>query len=117
MMGLQLRDIRRGPNDDKYAWTPFAPSDQFTPDWWDRVPYMDDNPHYVGAWIDDAVVARVELDHDFRGSAPTSGHLSSEIAHWRSSSSRWPSPTGVKASAPKPSAFWSLTIQIGGSWQ
>lgn len=69
MMGLQLRDILRGPNDDKYAWTPFAPGDQFTPDWWDRVPYMDDNPHYVGVWLDDVNVARVELDHEFRGSA------------------------------------------------
>src|SRR5579875_1738113 len=69
MMGLQLVDIRRGPNDDRDTWTPFAPSAQFTPDWWDRVPYMDDNPHYVGVRLADAEVARVELDHDFRGSA------------------------------------------------
>lgn len=69
IIGLQLRDIRRGPNDDRYAWTPFASSDQFTPDWWDRVPYLDDNPHYVGVWLDGKCRAGRKLDHDFRGSA------------------------------------------------
>ena len=68
-MNLELRDVRRAPGDDKYLWTPFELSDDFTPDWWDRVPYLDDDPHYVQVLHDGAEVARVELDHDFRGSA------------------------------------------------
>lgn len=68
-MNLELRDVRRSPGADKYLWTPFELSDDFAPDWWDRVPYLDDDPHYVQVLRDGVEVARVELDHDLRGSA------------------------------------------------
>lgn len=82
-MNLELRDVRRAAGDDKYVWTPFEPNQEFNPDWWDRPPYLDDNPHYVGAFLDGVEVARVQLDHDFRGSkhvgAPKLGDRAMEI--------------------------------------
>lgn len=82
-VNLELRDVWRGPGDNKYAWTPFEPNDEFNPDWCDRPPYLVDDPHYVEVLIDGVEVARVELDHDFRGSkhigAPKLGDKAMEI--------------------------------------
>ena len=82
-MNLVLRDLRRGPGDDKYVWMPFEVNDQFNGEWWDRVPYLDDDPHYVQVLLDGVEVARVELDHGFRGSehvdAPKLGASALEI--------------------------------------
>jgi ribosomal protein S18 acetylase RimI-like enzyme len=80
---LELRDLRRGPGDDKYVWLPFEVNDNFNPDWWDRVPYLEDDPHYVQVLLDGVEVGRVELDHGFRGSkhlgAPKLGDKALEI--------------------------------------
>lgn len=61
---LTLAEKRRGPNDDRYAWLPFEDSALFSPEWWDRVPYLDDDPWFVLALQENTEVARVELDND-----------------------------------------------------
>lgn len=80
---LEIREIRRRPDESRYVWTPFEPSDQFNGDWWDQPPYMADDPLYVQVLLDGTEVARVELDEDFSGSrhvgAPTLGHQALEI--------------------------------------
>jgi GNAT superfamily N-acetyltransferase len=82
-MNLELHDIRRSPDDDRYVWAPFELSDQFNGDWWDSPPYLTDDPHFVVARAQGIEVARVELDHDFRGSlhvgAPDLGASALEI--------------------------------------
>ncbi|SHG13316.1 hypothetical protein SAMN05443575_1462 [Jatrophihabitans endophyticus] len=82
-MSITLVHLRRGASDDKYSWTPFAPNDEFNGDWWDSPPYLFDDPHFVRADGDGVEVARIELDHDFRGSkhvgAPDLGDAALEI--------------------------------------
>ena len=82
-MSVELQDIRRGPGDDRYTWTPFGLNDQFNGDWWDSPPYLSDDPHFVLARAQGIEVARVELDYDFRGSlhvgAPDLGASALEI--------------------------------------
>lgn len=82
-MNLILRDVRRVHSEDRYVWTPFELNEEFNGDWWDSPPYMIDDPHYVEAMLGGVEVARVELDHDFRGSmhvgAPTLGTTALEI--------------------------------------
>ena len=82
-MELEIREIRRRSDDSRFLWTPFEPNDQFNGDWWDRPPYMTDDPLYIEVLLDGVEVARVELDEGFRGSkhvgAPTLGHLALEI--------------------------------------
>lgn len=46
-MGLQLVQLRRAPDDNRYEWTPFEPNDQFNGDWWDDAPFDDDDPHFI----------------------------------------------------------------------
>jgi hypothetical protein len=82
-MSPRLIHIHRGPTDDRHAWTPFAPSNEFNRDWWDSPPYRTKDPHYVRADQEGVEVARLELDHDFQGSqhvgAPKLGASALEI--------------------------------------
>lgn len=83
LVNLILRAVRRGPSDDRYVWTPFELNEEFNEDWWGSPPYLKDDPHYVEGTLDGVEVARVELDHDFRGSkhvgAPRLGASALEI--------------------------------------
>lgn len=83
LVNLILRDVRRGPSDNRYVWTPYELNEEFSGDWWDSPPYSFDDPHYVEATLDGVEVARVELDHSFSGSqhvgAPTLGTSALEI--------------------------------------
>jgi GNAT superfamily N-acetyltransferase len=80
---LWLVELRRASRDDRYVCMPFEPNDQFNGGWWDRTPYLDDDPHYIDVLLDGVEVARVELDHDFRDSmhvgAPELGASALEI--------------------------------------
>ena len=96
-MNLVLRRIRRGSDDDRYAWTPFDLNDDFNASGGTHRPTFRDDPLYVQVLLDDAEVARVELDEGFEGSkhvgAPKLGSR-----RLRSSSWKWPSRTGDWAS-------------------
>lgn len=60
-MHLEVIELRRGAEEDRYRWEPFDHDDGFTEDWWHgRVPMIDD-PWFVSARLDGEVVARVEL--------------------------------------------------------
>ncbi len=87
-VNLDLVHIRRGPSDDKYVWTPFAVNDEFNAGWWDSPPYLFDDPHYVRADSDGVEVAKIEFNHDFRGSkqvgAPKLGAALWKSSAWRS---------------------------------
>lgn len=82
-MNLILQDVRREPGSDRYVWTPFEMNEEFNGDWWDSPPHSTDDPHYVTAILGGVQVARVELDHNFRGSshfgAPRLGATALEI--------------------------------------
>jgi len=82
-VNLILRDVRRDPSDDRYVWTPYELNEEFNGDWWNSPPYSIDDPHYVKAILAGVEVARVELDHYFRGSkhvgAPRLGATALEI--------------------------------------
>lgn len=80
---LVLRNFHRAASDNRYEWTPFDLNEEFNGVWWDSPPYMTDEPHFVQAKLGGVEVARVELDHDFRGSkhvgAPRLGASALEI--------------------------------------
>jgi GNAT superfamily N-acetyltransferase len=61
---LKLTEVRRGPADYRYTWTPFEPNDNFTARWWDTPPIHDDDPWYVDVQRAGKEVARVELDDE-----------------------------------------------------
>jgi hypothetical protein len=59
---LEFIEIRRSGT-DRYSWTPFEFSESFdTFDWWDRVPYWNDNPWHIKVLRDEDEVGRLELD-------------------------------------------------------
>ena len=80
---LEVRDLRRAAWENTYRWRPFEPNQMFNPDWWDRPRYNHRDPHCIAVFLDGTEVARVELDHHFRGSrhagAPRLGDLALEI--------------------------------------
>jgi GNAT superfamily N-acetyltransferase len=61
---MELVELRRGDH-DRYTWTPFEPSADFTSGWWDHAPYEDDDPWFLQALDAGIEVARVELDDTF----------------------------------------------------
>ena len=69
---LELKTIRRGPEDNRYSWMPFEPNTNFNAGWWDMPPYITDEPWYVHVQVlrGGEEIARVELDDHFPGSLP-----------------------------------------------
>ncbi len=59
--GVELIDICRPPASDRYSWHPFNRSDDFNGDWWNRLPYMQDDPWFVSARLGHHEVARMEF--------------------------------------------------------
>lgn len=45
-----------------YGWSPFSPSDQFTPDWWESRRTFHRSSRLLSFWQADQEVARVELE-------------------------------------------------------
>jgi hypothetical protein len=54
-MVLEFIEKRRGTH-SRYSWTPFEPSDDFTPR------YLSDDPWHIEVLRESVEVARVELD-------------------------------------------------------
>lgn len=60
-MDLVLIEKRRGPDDNRYSWRPFADSEGFEDRWWDDIKSFDDTSTYLEVCRAGIEVARVEL--------------------------------------------------------
>ncbi|GAB2829177.1 hypothetical protein GCM10027176_36720 [Actinoallomurus bryophytorum] len=61
-MDLILIEKRRGPDDDRYSWQPFASSEEFNDRWWNNIKLFGDTATYLEVHRAGTEVARVELD-------------------------------------------------------
>ncbi len=64
MAKIVLTQHRRPAGLERYAWQPFANDDNFTDHWWHRLWDLGSRYSLWSAWLEDAEVARVELDQE-----------------------------------------------------